>query len=282
MNKRVQKYREKSASYSSVVDPFDPPLMIAYALVSRWGPGDQFSRTQRDTLSLNLITMGNAIFEQEGRHGVVEKGQIFLAQKGCSQTLRTGSLGVMHKRSLILEGAALDSLVNSLHLEGRDIATPGNLTEVTSLFREAYRMLREKPEGLVMQLPPHALRILLACAGSRVPDYPLSLRVAMKYVDANIHKAMTVAGIARVAGLSVRHCTRLFHQHLGCSPMEFCIRQRMALAQSILANTNQPMKHIAASLGYDNQLYFSALFRRRLGVSPSEYRRKRLAGKSKS
>ena len=186
----------------------------------------------------------------------------------------------MHKRSLIIEGTALDTLVSSLHLEEVDVVAPRSATNVTRLFRKAYRMLREKPDGLVTDLTVHTLRILLACAESRSPNYPVALRVAMKHVNANIHRAITVAEIARVAGLSVRHCTRMFGLHLACSPLEFCIRQRMALAQNLLANTNQTVKSIAASLGYDNQLYFSALFRRRLGASPGAYRRKLLSGKT--
>lgn len=278
MNKRVQKFLEKTASYSSMAGPFDPPVTMVGAVVSRWGPGDRFFRTKRDTLSLSLITMGNACFEQEGRQGLVEKGQIFLAHKGCSQTLRTGDEGFMHKRSLIMEGPALDMLVGSLHLGGVDVVAPRNAPALAGLFREAYRLLRERPEGMAVDVSAQAYRILLALSESRVPDYPVSLRQAMKYVDANIHRVMTVADIAHAAGVSVRHGSRLFHQYLACSPMEFSIRSRMALAQNMLVNTNQPVKHIAAALGYDNQLYFSAIFRRRVGVSPTDYRRKRMSG----
>lgn len=278
MNKRIQKYLEKSASYSSMADPLDPPVTIVGAVVSRWGPGDQFLRLKRDTLSLSLVTLGNAFFEQEERQGLVEKGQIFLARKGCSQTFQTGDEGVMHKRSLIMEGPALDMLVGSLHLGEVDVVTPRNVPKVAGLFREAYRLLRDRPEEMAVEVSAQAYRILLALAESRVLDYPVSLRRAMQYVEANIHRVMTVADIAHAAGLSVRHGTRLFHQHLACSPMEFCIRQRMALAQNMLVNTNQPVKYIAAALGYDNQLYFSATFRRRVGVSPTGYRRKRMSG----
>lgn len=280
MNKRIQKFLEKTATYSSMAGRVEPPVTIVGTVVSRWGPGDEFSRTKRDTLSLSLVTLGNATFEQEGRRGVVERGQIFLAHKGCSQSFRTGSEGVLHKRSLILEGAALDILAGSLHLDGLDVATPRNLSLMVRLFREANRMLREKPEGMELEVPAQALRILIALAESRAPEYPAPLRQAMKYVDGNIHQVMTVADIARAAGLSVRHCTRLFRECLGCPPMEFCIRQRMDLAKNMLANTSQPVKHIAAALGYDNQLYFSALFRRRTRVSPSGYRRERLTGNS--
>jgi AraC-like DNA-binding protein len=273
---RIRKYLERGAHYNPVAGTLEPPLTILSTFLSQWGPGDRFVRVKRDTLSLSLITLGNARYEQEGRQGVLEAGQVFLAQRGCSQTLMTGSAGFMHKRSVMFAGAFLDTLVRSVGLADVDVITPHQVAGITRLFRHAHRMLTERPDGLPVELPAQALRILLACAESRSPDVPPSLRLAMKFIDTNLQRPMAAAEIARAAGVSERQCGRLFHAQFGCSPMEFCIRQRMALARNMLVNTGQSMKGIAASLGYDNQLYFSAQFRKREGVSPSSYRRARV------
>jgi AraC-like DNA-binding protein len=278
MNKRIQKFLERTETYSPALDGGRPPFAITAGVVSRWGPGDAFRREKRDTLSLSLVTCGSARFEQEGRRGEVLRGQVFLAHKGSSQRFETGDAGYLHKRSLILEGPLLSELVASLRLGDIDVATPRDEPGMARLFREAYRLLRTKADTRSLELPSLALRILLVLAESRAPDYPLPLRLAMRHLDAHLHRPMTVAEIARVAGLSVRHCARLFRKHLNCSPLEFCLRQRMALAQSLLANTNQPVKQIAAEVGYDDQLYFSAQFRRRLGMSPSVFRQRRMRG----
>jgi len=275
---RIKKFLERAANYSQMVGAIEPPLAVLGTVLSQWGPGDRFVRVKRDTLSLSLITLGNASYEQKGRKGALEAGQIFLAQRGCSQTLMTGSAGFMHKRSVILAGAFLDTLVSSVGLADVDVITPRHVAAITNLFRHAHRMLIERPDGLAVELPAQALRILLTCAESGAPELPASLQQAMKFVDTNLHRPIAAAEIARAAGVSERHCGRLFHAQFGCSPMEFCIRQRMALARNMLVNTGQSMKGIAASLGYDNQLYFSAQFRKREGVCPSNYRRVKVAG----
>jgi AraC-like DNA-binding protein len=277
--KRIKKFLEKAANYSQVAESFEPPITIQGTVLSQWGPGDRFARVKRDTLSLSLITLGNASYEQEGRKGIVETGQIFLAHKGCSQTLRAGSDGFMHKRSVILAGASLDMMVSSLRLTEVDVITPRHVARATCLFRQSHRMLVERPAGLPVEIPAQALRILLTCAESRSPDFPGALRQAMKFIDAHIHRVITAEEIARAAGVSARHCSRLFQEQLGTSPLEFCIRQRMALARNMLANNGQSVKRIAAALGYDNPLYFSAQFRHRVGVCPSAYRHAAWAGK---
>jgi len=277
---RIKEFLESYVNHHVMAGSFDPPVTIQGSVHSQWGPGDRFVRVKRDTLSLSLITRGNAAYEQEGRTGVVETGQLFLAHNGCSQTLRTGSAGYMHKRSIILTGPMLDVLASSLRLTEADVIKPHDTDRITGLFRQSHRMLLERPAGLSRDVPVQAFRILLACAESLSAVLPARLRAILRFISANLHRPLAATEIARAMGVSERHCGRLFHAHLGCSPMEYCIRQRILLARNMLANTMQPVKAIADKLGYDSQLYFSAQFRERTGQCPSACRRAAWAGKT--
>ncbi|MEI8140413.1 MAG: hypothetical protein WCI03_11175 [bacterium] len=64
---------------------FEPPIKTTATVVSRWGPGDNFTRQDRNNVSLSLVTFGNATFEQDGRRGVAGQNTIFIAHKGSSQ-----------------------------------------------------------------------------------------------------------------------------------------------------------------------------------------------------
>jgi AraC-like DNA-binding protein len=273
MNKRIQKFNEKSRSFDFQAETFAPPLKIVCAVLSRWGPGDHFSRQQRPTLSLSLITAGNATYRQEGRAGRVERGQVFLAHRTQSQQLLTGDAGFLHKRSVILEGAALDAVVAALRLPEADVVTPPDGPAVRRLFREIYRCLQRQAPDTGLQLSVLAWRLLLACAAGLGVPYPPELRLAVSYINRNVHCRPTVKAIAAQTGLSPRHCTRLFQAHLGCSPGAFCIRQRLASARNRVLNTSLSLKEIADELGYADQFHFSTQFRRHYGLSPSALRR---------
>lgn len=277
MNKRVQKFTEKSLFAHSSAGAFEPPIKITFSVVSRWGPGDCFTRLERPNLSLSLITSGNAAYSQDGRAGRVERGQVFLAHRTQSQQLTTGNEGFMHKRSVVMEGAALDSVVAALRLTEADVITPHDGPALMRLFREVYRRMGRKEPGAAMELSALAWRILLACAESMGAAYPPSLRQAVNYINTHVHRRPTVKDIAAQAGLSPRHCTRLFHACLGCSPIAFCIRQRMAIARSMVLNTSRSLKEISDELGYEDQFCFSAQFRRHYGLSPSAFRKRSAA-----
>jgi AraC-like DNA-binding protein len=65
-----------------------------------------------------------------------------------------------------------------------------------------------------------------------------------------------------------------FFANFGATPYDYQIQQKMFSARNMLANTNLSAKEIAASLGYEDQHYFSFMFKKRCGMSPTQYRKK--------
>ncbi len=98
------------------------------------------------------------------------------------------------------------------------------------------------------------------------------VRRALDYIGRGLAEPLTLAVLARVAGLSAPQLTRLFRNHLGLSPMQFVERQRLQRACQLLALTAQPIGAIAHQVGYEDPFYFSTRFRRATGLSPRAYR----------
>lgn len=270
--RHVVRYTERSYSHSYRYDRFEPPLRVIMALVSRWTTGDKFEHAVRKTFSLNLVTAGNAHWVQGGSEGVAGPGEVFFAHTGQGQLFETGPAGYLHKRSLLLEGPELGSLLGSTGLLEQNTVRPFSKGRVVGLFRRCYGTMREKPEGFAVELSRNTYEILLECARSISPEYPPELRQAIRYIRRNLSRKLTLDEIARVAGLSVRHCNRLFNTHLAMSPIQFAISQRMALAENMLLATTSSIKQIAARLGYEDPLRFSLQFKQHFGKSPKHYR----------
>lgn len=57
------------------------------------------------------------------------------------------------------------------------------------------------------------------------------------------------------------------------TPMQYIISVRMTNAQQLLGTTEYNITEIASVVGYDNPLYFSRLFKKQTGLSPTEYRK---------
>ena len=67
---------------------------------------------------------------------------------------------------------------------------------------------------------------------------------------------------------------RNFKRYTGATPMQFITSIRITNAQMLLETTNYAVNEISRIVGYDNPLYFSRLFRKYKGCSPSKYRKR--------
>jgi AraC-like DNA-binding protein len=85
----------------------------------------------------------------------------------------------------------------------------------------------------------------------------------------------TTEALARVAFLSRSTFAERFTHQLGCPPMTYLTRWRMALASRRLAETNDTLAQIASEIGYESESTFSRAFTRERGCAPGEWRRRR-------
>jgi AraC-like DNA-binding protein len=277
MNKRVEKYLERVYTHSYDHDPFLPPIRVIIALVSRWGPGDFYEKTNRAVVSFNLVTKGKMNYRQANRHGVAGPGQLFIAHKGADQRFETGDAGLLHKRTILVEGVGLDAFLQVTGLTAIDRITFERPGPITSLFRQCYRLIRDKPAGFTSELSTLAYSLVNECCKSVAGKFPPAIRTAIEFMEQNVGKNLTLGEIAAVAGFSVRHCIRLFRQYLRQSPLSFFIELKMKAARAMLMHSGLSIKQIGAKVGYDDPFHFSAQFKTRTGCSPRSFRQQYLS-----
>lgn len=92
------------------------------------------------------------------------------------------------------------------------------------------------------------------------------------YIEKHATEALTLEQIASVCNKSVSQANRLFRVQTGCSLYHYLLEQKVFIAKQLLTETSMTVKDIAAYLSFNDEFYFSGLFRRMVGVSPSKYR----------
>ena len=66
---------------------------------------------------------------------------------------------------------------------------------------------------------------------------------------------------------------RNFKQYTKTTPMQYLVERRITNAQVLLETTSYSIAEIGSIVGYENSMYFSRIFKKQKGVSPSEYRK---------
>ncbi|PJG85335.1 arabinose operon transcriptional regulator AraC [Conservatibacter flavescens] len=95
------------------------------------------------------------------------------------------------------------------------------------------------------------------------------------FIAAHIDKNHKIEEIAAHIHISPSRLTHLFSEQMGTSIVKWREDQRMIKAKHLLHSSVAPIYAIARQLGYDDQLYFSRIFKRYSGLSPSEFRNSR-------
>lgn len=108
-------------------------------------------------------------------------------------------------------------------------------------------------------------------ASTRVELYQ-RLHRARDFMEANLYQPLTIAQIAREAWVSPYHFLRQFTQVFGETPHQYLTRRRLERAQSLLLQTDIPVTEVCALVGFTSLGSFSGLFRRRMGLSPHQFR----------
>jgi AraC-like DNA-binding protein len=110
----------------------------------------------------------------------------------------------------------------------------------------------------------------------------LPLRKAVEYLDAHFDQSLTLDILAGRAKLSVSRLAHRFKEETGATLIEYLTWVRIGHAQRLLAETNKSCQKIADEVGYNNQSYFSRAFRRVVGITPRQFRRRGTSGKTKT
>ncbi|WP_437109196.1 AraC family transcriptional regulator [Streptomyces scopuliridis] len=84
--------------------------------------------------------------------------------------------------------------------------------------------------------------------------------------------AVSIAGHAKRLGVSVAELREVVRRLAGSTPKDFVMTIRLGRAKEMLATTDLPVSTIARRVGYDDPAYFSRVFNRRVGLSPSGFR----------
>ena len=101
---------------------------------------------------------------------------------------------------------------------------------------------------------------------------------AAHYFKDNYNKQISIEQYAGEHLMSVNWFIHNFKSVMKMSPMQYIISLRIAMAKGYLKNSTKNIAEISNEVGYENALYFSRLFRKYTGMTPTEYRKKRGKG----
>lgn len=174
---------------------------------------------------------------------------------------------------ILYEGSYAESLVEWAGFSSEHpIQTLGKQESVMAALQEIYNTVNEKS---FFSNHEAASQLIALCIRLRryINPLPILEDPAMTSMDL---QAQTLDDLARHAGYSKSHFIRKFKQAIGCTPWAFLIMRKMDKARELLLDTRYSVNDVAHLLGFDDPNYFSRVFKKTTGVSPTQFRQSEL------
>jgi AraC-like DNA-binding protein len=102
---------------------------------------------------------------------------------------------------------------------------------------------------------------------------PSPIRMCCAYIDTHPGEKLTLEFLAKKVGYSVYYLSRKFEQEVGISITDYICNKRLEKAKYMLTSTNLRIEKISEVLGFGSRSYFTSIFSKNMGMTPSAYRR---------
>jgi len=220
-------------------------------------------------INLRILTSGNMHCRINGEERLLTPGALYVEKPGDSIIHRTGSAGFAGQRVIGLEGEAAFSVLAAAGLCAASYFELPHPERVVSQMRRMSVTMRRQEFDVRQQLSLMAYELILILASELNKDaYPMGIRKAIAYIQKDLSRRPELSLLAKAAGVSPTHLSRLFKAHLGQSPIEYWNATKLEYARECLRDTGWNVSQVADRLGYSSPYYFSSVFKKYFGYAP--------------
>ena len=257
-------------------------LYLLMCGLEQFVPGKSYGPKQRPGYHLHVILSGEGTFETGGQRTNLHSGQLFLEKPG-----EITWYAASEEKPWAYCWVTFEGTWASYYMEQAGFTNDTHILNSYVNLEEFYRLskaLLEKPQlnlanelrrqGLLIQFVGLAIESAVRSShGRRNAHYSANSYVdcAMDFIHHNFDH-ITVSDISDFVGVNRSYFSNIFKKRVGVSPQAYLLRIRMRRASELLLSTDQYVKEIARSVGYDSALTFSSIFKSFYGVSPIHYR----------
>lgn len=164
------------------------------------------------------------------------------------------------------------------------ISLEKNKKLVENLMYSIYNLYLEKEENL--EICKHLAKGLLLLIYKILKEHSFKaktfneqknemlIRKITQYLNHHYMEQVTLKNISENMHISETHISHLFKRETGLSPIQYVVHRRIGEAQTLLMETNLPINKIEEQLGFGSSCHLITMFRKYVGLSPREYRKK--------
>ncbi|TWO34575.1 helix-turn-helix domain-containing protein [Seonamhaeicola sediminis] len=226
-----------------------------------------------------LITKGEGVFESKATGKVnVSDGDVFLLFPGIWHRYKPKKSTGWTERWVGFSGQiASQFLSNGFFNTNEPVISKCNKPSILQHFNSLFKLFDEEPYGFQRLASGICLQLMadlynIKSGGSNVESLNSLVAQAKRTMYDHLDSTLNLKKIAQELGVSYSKFRIDFKRQTGISPLQYHLLLKIEKSKELLLNTNKSQKEIAFELGFESDVYFNRLFKRKTGLAPGQFR----------
>ena len=230
----------------------------------------------RDDFFLVYNYSGRMFVELEYELCEITSGELFLLKPACPHSYWYINDGNIANYWIHFTGYGAEDIYN-IFQETRIIKV-GTYHENSVFFNRIIDELLTKDSGYQMKCIGYFLQLIglfinQMQAKKSSNDANSLIADTVKYIRENYQNKLFIPDLARMACMGVKRFTEEFREHTGMPPKQYIVTCRLEQAIGLMTQHNYSICEASEMVGFENQMYFSRLFKKHMNMTPSQYRK---------
>lgn len=252
-----------------------PPFWVTLAGVTHSGEAQQNACEASAHTAIAYVLSGTGTLRTAQGTYDLEEGDLCILGENVIYSSQTDAAKPWTRLVIHLAGSAAFPLVQAFDLEKNLVYK--NHPELLPVMEELVACAgQEAPvERIMADCGMLVMKLLTRLCQKERQDMSVSddVRTVKRFIDNNYQKNLTMDDISASVFRSNDYIQKQFKQAYGVTPYGYYMELKMRCAKSLLQQTNLSIGQIADRLGYKSDRYFSARFRKIVGITAMEYRK---------
>lgn len=227
---------------------------------------------------LMYVTSGRLLVKINGKEVFAEAGDVILFPPQYRYRYSFAGGGTLSYYFVHFSGSYTEELLKQLSLSDLPgVWHVGHSEKAVGVFAALFDAFAEGDPLRDLRAAVSLEQILIALSSERFrSEREAPLGRSLSYIKAFYTRSIRIPELAASEGLSVSRYNTLFKQQTGMSPIRYITQLRMKHAASLLLATDLDVRTVGEIVGYEDNHFFSKVFKKQMGCSPLTYRKSAL------
>ena len=230
---------------------------------------------------INYITKGEGVLENSFGIFPLKTGSMFITPPGIWHRYKPLNKTGWTENYIGIDGAIARKLIVQPQFNPKNpVFNFGIKEELIDTYLKIFDLVEKEQPGFQQIASGMVIKLLgyivsfekqRGFSGKEIAKVIEAIRFEMRQ---NIEKALDLKAMAQNHNVSYSYFRKMFKKYTGVSPGQYHLKLRIMRAKELLISTDKSIKEISYELGFQSIFYFSNMFKKKEGTTPSSFRNK--------